>query len=314
MVEQTDNQAEKTEEKPAKPQMSVADRVKRITIAAFFFILLTQIVAHRFPDLVLGKVANKTAEKTEEKTEGKNPSSGKINNEDKEVVTIAKDVAAQPDLHIPDSHNDERIKALEEKITQLEAANNSRASELEAKISAQNVMAQNKTESIVFALITFGQLKEAIKNGEGYKEPLSKLKEIMISNEQAQEIIATLAVNSETGVKNAAKLKEEFAPLIKQALTDKNENMFMRTLHKFITIRKIGEQKGDSDEEVLARAELKLSAGDIESALQEMDKISDKAKIIFADWIKEAGDILITRKNINKLELLLTQTGQAQNP
>ena len=309
MVDQADNQAERTEEKPEKPKMSVADRVKRITIAAFFFLLLTQIVAHRFPDLVSDKSTNKKEEKLEEK----NPETAKIDNEGKEVAAEAKEVVIQPDSRIPDSHDD-RIKALEEKIAQLEAANNSRTAELEAKITTQNAVVQSKTESIVFALITFGQLKEAVKNGESYKEPLSKLKEIMAGNIQAQEIITTLAANSENGVKNTEKLKEGFEPLIKQALADKSENKFMQMLHKFITIRKIGEQKGDSDEAVLARAENNLKKSDLSATLEELKKISPPAQEVFAGWTKEAETYLSTRKDIDRLELLLTQTEPAQNP
>lgn len=312
MPEHVEEQIAQTEGKQEKPKMSVGERVKRITIAMFLFVILTQIIAHRFPDLFTAPTTGKTEEKPEIKVEEKveqNPTKINAENERKEVVEAVSTAVAEVE-----SQNNERIRILEEKLAQLEAANSAKVSELEEKISAQNLVAQSKTESIVFALITFSQLKEAVKNGEVYNEQLLKLKSIVTNNSSAEEIISSLSANSESGIKNISKLKEEFPSLIKKALADRSENTFMQTLHKFITVRKVGEQKGDSDEAVLARAELRLAKEELSEALQELKNLSQSAWDVFAGWIKEADTYLTTRKNIDKLELLLTQTEPAKNP
>ncbi len=300
------------EQKPenSKPPVSIIVNLKRIGLAIIFLVVVTQIIGRQFPNLMPSKTIEKTPEKVITKIAEQSIDKTETTIEEKTEPVIQTTVS--PLVEPP--QNDERIRSLEEKIEKLEAAHKTAISELEARITTENSTAQSKTESIVFALVAFEQLKEAVKNGEAYSEQLNILKKLSADKPEAEEIINTLEYNSVSGVKNPTKLKIEFSPLIKQILTNKSENIFLQTLHKFITIRKIGEQKGDDDESVLARVELKLAQGDLTSSLHEVAKLSPAAQEIIKNWIEGVNTWLSTQQNIDKLQLLLAKTEPALKP
>lgn len=299
-------QLEEAKSEDSKPQMTIGDRLKRVALAIIFLVIVTQMLGRQFPNLMPSKISEKAPEKIVEKTIEKPEAPIEEKREPAIPVVVAPVV--------PSSQNDEKIKALEEKIASLEAANKSTISELEARITTENSTTQSKTESIVFALVTLGQLKEAVKNGEAYSEQLSSLKSLATNKPEAEEIITMLESHSADGIKTPAQLKIELSPLIKQILANKSENVFLQTLHKFITIRKVGEQKGDDDESILARTEAKLTQGDLSAALQETQKLLPPAQEILASWVENVKLWLSTQKNIDKLQLLLAKTEPVLKP
>ena len=300
------------EQKPedSKLQITISGWLKRIALAIVFFVVVMQIIGRHFPDLMPSKTDEKIIEKIEPPIENiAEPPKKKIIEEKQDTDIITSDLS---DEQPPQSN--ERIKSLEEKILQIEASHAAAISALEVRITTENSTTQSKTKSIVSALVAFGQLKEAVKNGENYGEQLRSLKELAINKPEAEEIITMLEVHSTSGIKTPAQLKIELAQLIKQIITNKSENIFLQTLHKFITIRKVGEQKGDDDESILARTEAKLARGDLSAALQEIQELSQPAQEILASWVEDGKLWISTQKNIDKLQLLLTRIEPVLKP
>ncbi len=294
-----------------KQKLSIGDRFRRIVFAIFFFIVVLQIMGHNFPNLFPNKASEKPAGKIE-KTETKPAIETSDTKTDKTEEGSSAIVVPTEDVLVSESPKDnERIIALEEKIKELEARSDAAIYELEKRLVTQNTAAQTKTETVVFKLIAFEQLKEAVKNGDAYSGELLKLKNLTSQDPDAQKSIDELKNNSETGIKTLGKLKTEFSPFIKQVLADKNENMFWQILHKFMTIRKVGQQKGQGDEEIIARAEVKLNQGDVTAALQELEQLPQPAQNILVSWKKDAQDFVSAHENINKLKLFLVQPEQA---
>lgn len=223
-------------------------------------------------------------------------------------------IIPEPESKPASSVNAEHMRTLEEKIISLETTHESAISELQKKLATQNSEAQNKADSIISSLIIFGQLKDAVNAGRAYANELTQLKKIANDNTDITKAISLIEADANTGIITPEKLKSRFSPLIKQALTNKDESALSKILHRFITIRKVGEQSGSSDEAILARAEITLAQGDFAAVLSELEQLSEAAKEIFSGWQQDASKMLDTQKTISNLQLLLTQTNQAAQP
>ena len=324
-------QPEEQEKAPSKQPISLRDKFRFALIAVVLLYVIVSAFGQKIQASLSGKTKDKTAEKIEEKiiekpaetppaqlTEKQPENSVDKKNDPQIEKVVEENVAPAPTSPVVIAENppqsDERIHDLEEKIASLETAHANALSELKKNFEAQSSDAQNKANNLLSSLVIFGQLKDAANNGETYSAILNQLKALTATNLQAKEIIATIDKHSESGIKTTAQLKTQFAPLIKQTLTNKNEGAFLKILHKFVTIRKVGEQVGDSDEAILARAENKLSKNNLPATLKELEKLSQPAQEIFTGWVADAQNLLDTNMNLDKLQLTLTQTKPVPQP
>lgn len=220
----------------------------------------------------------------------------------------------EPTVTQSSERDKEHLRELEEKITSLQANHETTISVMQKKLEEQNIESQHKSESIISSLIIFGQLKDAINNGKTYAGELEQLKRFTGDNLEIAKAISIIEPYANTGIIVSDKLKANFAPLIKQALTNKDESAGLKILHKFITVRKVGEQSGSTDEAILARAEMKLKQDDLSAALRELEQLSPEAQEVFKDWQKNTQKLLDTQKNLSNLQLLITQTNSAAQP
>jgi len=212
------------------------------------------------------------------------------------------------------NRDNERLNELEEKITQMQAAHEAEINELKTKFAAQNAASQSKANSMLSALVAFGQLKDAVNNGQPYDSELSQLLKITGDDNNTQEILSGFKDHSANGIITPALLKEKFPSLAKAAIFTKGENSYKNILHKFITIRKTGQQAGDDDESIISRAEFKLTHDDLKGALNELAALTPQAQPVFADWMQDAHDWLDAQEKLAKLQLLITQTEIAPQP
>lgn len=323
-------QAEEQETEKTAPQPA-ATRLKRIAITVIFLVLFIPLFGKILPSILFGTHKDKAIEKP---AKPEIPPIGEAGITAPAPVTTpitapepapdTKPAATGPEpspesaspsaVPSPLQAEDERIRALEEKIARLEAAQGSAVSSLENKIDTQNSELRNETSALLSALIIFGQMKDALKNGEPYDTQLEQLKKFTGNEPEAEDTIATLAENAATGLATPAKLMERFDPLAKQVMESLDKNTWLSTLRKFITIRKIGEQAGDDDEAILARAEVKLAQGEVNGALKEIGQLTQGSQEIFAPWAQDAQNWLAANSSLSKLQLLLTQTNIAAEP
>lgn len=211
--------------------------------------------------------------------------------------------------------DDEKLQLLEAKIAQQDAAISELKTKLETQLvqsSTTQIAVEKQAQNTLSALVVFGQMKESVLRGEAYSSQLNQLKTLIENNEKIEKIVTELALKADTGIVPVSELNIQFATLAKQAMAsgDSDDNSawnYTRILHKFIAIRKVGEQSGTSDEAVLARAEIRLQKGDLLSALTELSELSAPAKEVFSVWSTKAQEFLDTRSNLDKLQLLITQ-------
>ncbi len=217
---------------------------------------------------------------------------------------------------VEDTHNNERLIALEEKMARMQEEHAAEINGLKAKLDSQNQAAQSRANSMLSALVVFGQMKDAINNGKPYAGELNQLGKIssIDSGIDGKEILSALKNHSLNGMITPQLLKEKFAPLAKLALFNKDEGGYKNILHKFITFRKTGEQPGSDDEAVIARAEFKLMHDDLAHCINELANLTPQAQQVFADWLQDARDWLDTQEKLARLQLLLTQTEIAPQP
>ncbi len=178
--------------------------------------------------------------------------------------------------------DDERVKELQEKIEQLQ-------SELAAKST----------------LIAFGEMKSKIIDGKPYAYELNQLKNSLKNSSPAEDIIKELEKNADSAAITKSAIGEQFSKLIKPVIIGESQSYGAKFLQKFVTIRKVGEQVGTSDEAVIARAEAKLAAGEIAAALAELSALSEQGQEIFAPWKKSAQSFLDTQNKLDELQTIV---------
>ncbi len=303
-------QPETEETEKRKNPQSIPSQLKRIGIALVIFFIFTSLAGQNFSGL------SSPAKKPAVKEAPEKPSKATVS--PTPIESAAPETAAPaPEPVVPvvvQQHDDERLKALEEKIEQLEAAHRNEISELKEKMNSQNQQVQDKANATLASLVVFEQLKDAVNNGKPYDMQLSQLKKFALDNSQAEDFITPLEIHSSSGITTPAQLKEKFTPLVKQALTNNNESAWLKFVHRFITIRKIGNLPGNDDEAILARAENMLERNDLSAAISELNQLSEPAKEIFKNWEADAQYFLDTQSNLNKLQLMLTKTESTGTP
>lgn len=218
----------------------------------------------------------------------------------------------------------EKLKQLQHKLDVLEARpteseqNRTRIAGLESSVSQQRTLietiksevaqAQLQTVRQLSALASFVPMKEAIQRGESFDVPLSQMLNFTNGNRKVEALAGQLRPIAKEGVPSLAQLKTEFDALVVKALASgKEKGSFSGNLRSLISIRKTGEQQGDSDESIIARAEKRLGQGDIDASLKELDKLSGNASSVMKNWMDKAHRYVAIRGIINDMQLALTQ-------
>ena len=107
--------------------------------------------------------------------------------------------------------------------------------------------------------------------------------------------IAVLRPYGEKGLPTPETLRAQFSALIPAALLAEEAaddadwlDRMWTSIASLVTVRATGEVQGNTSEAILARAEVRLGAGDLAAALKELDAVSGAAKDTVAAWRAEA--------------------------
>ena len=130
-------------------------------------------------------------------------------------------------------------------------------------------------------------LASAVSSGEPYAEALGALSGVDVPD--------ALSANAETGVPTAAELTESFPPAAREALaaaradgTDGAGGGLSGFLTSQLGMRSVTPREGDGPDAVLSRAQAAVTAGDFDTALQEISTLPDAAKSALSDWTQSA--------------------------
>jgi len=204
------------------------------------------------------------------------------------------------------------LSALEERLAALEsrpaASGDSTAPSMDPQVldalktEIDSIKANEHT--ILKSVILIHQLQDAVRAGKPFSAELAALTRL---RPDLTEILAPLDGPGAVGVATLEQLQDQFRSAIHPTLTPAGERSLNNNIRSLVKIRKIGDdQKGTDDEAIIARAEARLAAGDIPSALTESENLSPKAARNFAAWQERAKTKLESEAILTKLQANIT--------
>ena len=146
-------------------------------------------------------------------------------------------------------------------------------------------------------VIAVGQLREAARGTAPFGEALRTVTALAADDAALRPETATLKPLAATGVPDLTALRLQFDGIARRIATEayvpKGEGWFDRTLQqlsRLVTVRRSGSEAAARDDENgrVARAELRLAAGDLAGAVAALDGMAGVAAKIAAPWLEQA--------------------------
>ncbi|GGB17710.1 mitofilin family membrane protein [Allosediminivita pacifica] len=167
--------------------------------------------------------------------------------------------------------------ALEEERSRIAAmADEARASESNAEAQAQ--LAESRA--------ILAELTTNLREGAPYAEQLGALEENDVS------VPEPLAAPAADGVAALGDLQDDFPPLARDALrqvrAEQGNTGVGDALQSLFNARSVTPRQGDDADAVLSRAEAALDAGNLDTALTELEALPESAAEVMSGWISRA--------------------------
>ncbi len=159
------------------------------------------------------------------------------------------------------------------------------------------------------AILAISQLRGALSDGRPFTDDLVALK-IMVGDEAAlKPNIAALEPLASEGVPTLAKLRAEFDELAGQIvhanLVGKEGSWLDRTIDRLISPirwRRTDNLVGMTPEAIVARAEVRLDAGDVAGAIDELRALEGAPAEVAAPWIGDARIRVVAERAVAELQ------------
>lgn len=171
------------------------------------------------------------------------------------------------------------------------AAAQERAEQAERLVEAQQEAAR-EAQRAARADSTLRLIRDAIEAGAPYSAALDDLDQMGIAPPEP------LAAHAETGVPGRVALEEAFPLAARDALgaarrelaeDDALGERVMAFLRTQLGMRSLSPREGDDADAILSRAEAALRAGDLSTALSEIDTLPEVARAHMEDWTDRAA-------------------------
>ncbi len=224
---------------------------------------------------------------------------------------------------------DQRFADLQDKITQLESANqqeNTKTSgEIKSTLTSQQAdisvmkaeMEKLRSENAarVAALTAFTGLQDAVIQGKSFTHHLTLLNELLATRADTKELLESLAKYADKGVVTKVALQEKFEKSVEAALSPnaKPDSVF-GNLKTLVRIRKVGTPEGNDDESIIARAETSLANGNHDETMVTLRELSPPAASAFSAWVLLAQDYINVHKMLGSLGVFVMQPVAAPAP
>lgn len=201
------------------------------------------------------------------------------------------------------------IAALQRDIAALKAQNAETAQRVAAE--TDRLASVGRGVSLVYAI---GRLRGAVALSAPYAAALASVRghfdALDLTREPAiGKALDGLAANADKGLPSRAELAASFAPLARSAVqasqVPEDADLADRLLAEagnLITVRPIGEVEGEDVPARVARAEVRLSRGDLEGALQEVRGFTGSAAAVLAPWLVQAEARLAAEGAVDLLD------------
>ncbi len=145
-------------------------------------------------------------------------------------------------------------------------------------------------------VLAVSQLRGAVVSGNPYGTELDALQALATGSrdETLSAALVSLAAGADNGITSLDDLRATYADAAQAALRasrSRGEGWVAQTMDRLssvVSVRRVGEVAGDDAEAVLARAETRLNAGDIQAALTELEALTGPAAEAMAAWTARA--------------------------
>jgi uroporphyrinogen-III synthase len=212
------------------------------------------------------------------------------------------DVAARPEAAPaapgPDPSLDRRLQAIEERLAALTRLDRAAGAEREA---ARRVALAGAAAA----------LRNAASGPGGYQPALDAVRALGEGDGAVLAALDALAPAAAQGRPTAASLRERFAGLAPELLrtpVEADGPWYGRAWDRIaglVSVRRVGELAGDDVEAIVARAEVKLNAGDLPGAVTELDQLPPGPAGRAKNWLGDARGRLALDQALQRLDAAL---------
>ena len=192
----------------------------------------------------------------------------------------------------------DRIDALERTATGPVAETSDTVAQLSrqvAELAAQVPEADAEGARRRTALLALGQLREAVLDGRSFVTELAALRGVADETFLAPDAARRLAELAPAGVASEAGLKSAFdraaGGIVRAGVIREEGGWVDRTIARLtapIRWRRTDQLEGSGVQAVVARAEVRVKAGNFAGAIKELETLDGPAREAAADWIRAA--------------------------
>jgi uroporphyrinogen-III synthase len=214
------------------------------------------------------------------------------------------DLAARPAAEgapvaaAPDPGLDRRLQAMEERLAALARLDRAAGAEREA---ARRIALAGAAAS----------LRHAVAGPGGYQAALDAARALAEGDANVLAALDTLAPAAAQGRPTINSLRERFAvlaPELLRAPVETDSPWYGRAWDRIaglVSVRRVGEVTGDDVEAIVARAEVKLNAGDLPGAVTELDLLPPGPAGRAKNWLGDARGRLAQDLALQRLDAAL---------
>lgn len=147
-------------------------------------------------------------------------------------------------------------------------------------------------------LVALYRLEKTLRGGKPYGKELDALLENPGLPERVHMKLEPLAESAPEGIATLPQLTRAFeesfetylsGPPLSPEAGGSTWSQIKHNLSSLVTIRKLGDDSGDSDTARLARAQTYMAEGEVTPAIGEISALSDEAQPYFEEWLKQAS-------------------------
>ncbi len=216
-------------------------------------------------------------------------------------------LAALPDPADRLAALDSRLSAAEQGVAGLPALESRLSGEL-AALNAALPKGPSEEAGDAAMFLALLQLRQALSGSGAFEPELALIQGLAAEDADLTAALAPLADHAAGGIPALPGLQASFGAMASKVVAasrgGEEGDWVGKTLQKvseIVTVRPVGLVEGDDPGAVLARAEVKLEAGDLAGAVAELDGLSGAAAEGAAGWRQEAAARLDAEKALSLL-------------
>lgn len=205
------------------------------------------------------------------------------------------------------SELDSRLSAAEQGVAAVPALESRLSAELTALGEALPTgPSEDAGDAAMFLALL--QLREALSGSGAFETELMLVDGLAAEDAELKSALAPLSAHAATGIPGLPGLRVSFdgmaGRVVAAARGGETDDWIAKTVRKVseaVTIRPVGLVEGDDAGAVLARAEVKLDAGDLAGAVAELDGLTGSAAEGAAAWRQDAESRMEAQKALSLL-------------